>query len=185
MLTALEKIKTNRMFGKRIKLHSGKKGICNIVGIITNETTKKNRLIFGANIVTNDGDQYYAQEGAGEATAFTVAGNRLGTAITPASSKTSTDVTTFLAGSGKAIDATYPRTNDGDADNTGSGIDVVTWRISYATTEGNGNGITEGALVDNITTPTKALTHYEFAASFNKTPSDTLKIFGNHQMNGV
>jgi hypothetical protein len=47
------------------------------------------------------------------------------------------------------------------------------------------SGIIEGAIVDDRTTPTAALTHFLFAASFNKTSSDTLKVFVNHTMNGV
>ena len=52
---------------------------------------------------------------------------RLGTGTT-APTKADTDVTTFLNGSGKAVDANYPMTNDTDPDNTGAGIDIVSWR---------------------------------------------------------
>ena len=75
-------------------------------------------------------------------------------------------------------------TNDSDGDNTGSGVDIVSWRYSYLTTEGNVSGIIEGAIVDDDTTPTGALTHFLFAASFNKTSSDTLKVFVNHEFAG-
>lgn len=147
------------------------------------------RFLFpGANIVTNDGDKYYAQMAAGEAPTndfdAAAAGLRMGSSGT-APTKADTDVTTFLAGTGLTIDATYERTADPDADNTGSGVDVITWRYSYGTSQGNATGIQEGAIVDNFTTPTKALTHFLFGASFNKTASDTLKVFVNHTQNGV
>jgi len=154
----------------------------NVVAVIEREDGSE-EYIPGANIVTNDGDQYYAEAAVGSPS-WSVAGLRLGTSNT-AVAKTDTDVTTFLTGSGKAIDATYPKTNDADTDNTGAGVDIVTWTTSYTTSEGNGTGIQEGAIVDNITTPTKALCHFLFAASFDKTSSDTLKVIVNHQFNGV
>lgn len=137
----------------------------------------------GKNIITDAGDQYYA-EGAVGSPSWTVAGMRLGTGTT-APTKADTDVTTFLTGSEKAIDTGYPTTNDTDADNTGAGVDVVTWRVSYGTAEANGTGIAEGAIVDNLTTPTKALTHFLFSAAFDKTSNDTLKVIVNHTFNGV
>ena len=140
------------------------------------------------NIVTNAGDTYYAQMACGESPTNdfdgTNSGLRLGSAAT-SPTKTDTDVTTFLTGTGHALDATYEKTADGDSDNTGAGADIITWRFSYTTSEGNANGIAEGAIVDNRTTPTAALTHFLFAASFNKTSADTLKVIVNHQMNGV
>ena len=146
-------------------------------------------VIPGMNIVTNDGDVYYAQSAAAETPTddfdhATTAGLRLGSAAT-APVKTNTDLTTFLSGSDHVIDATYEQTNDGDADNTGAGTDIVTWRYSYLTSEGNVSGIQEGAIADDKTTPTAVLTHFLFAASFSKTSSDTLKVFVNHEFLGV
>lgn len=145
-------------------------------------------VIPGLNIVTNDGDLYYAQMAAGETPDDDFdgasSGLRLGSDNT-SPTKTDTDVTTFLSGTGHALDGTYEQTDDQDADNTGAGADILTWRYSYTTGEGNQNGIIEGAIVDDRTTPTAALTHFLFAASFNKTSSDTLKVFVNHEMSGV
>lgn len=145
-------------------------------------------VVPGLNIVTNDGDVYYAQSSVAETPTddFDAAGAgfRLGTNNT-APTKTDTDVTTEDANGRKGTDATYPRTNDPDGDNTGAGVDIVTWRVSYLTSEANITGIQEGAIVDDRTTPTAALTHFLFAASFNKTSSDTLKVFVNHEMLGV
>jgi hypothetical protein len=179
----IEKIMISRLMGKKIKLVNGKDAVCNVVAMLKDEKTGKVRYVPGANVVTNDGDQYYAEAAVGSPS-WAVAGMRLGTGAT-APSKTDTDVTTFLAGSGKAIDGTYPKTNDDDSDNTGAGIDVVTWRVSYGTGEANGSGIQELAVTDSSSTPTKALTHALFAASFSKTSSDTLKVFVNHTFNGV
>lgn len=170
--------------GKPIRLIDGRMGICNVAAVLRNVKTGLERVILGSNIVTNDGDQYYAEAAVGSPSVFSVAGMRLGTG-TSAVSKSDTDVTTFLSGSGKATKSGYPKTNDNDSDNTGAGVKVVTWTHEYATSEGNGSSIAEGAIVDSISSPTKALTHFLFAAAFNKTSSDTLKVIVNHSFAGV
>lgn len=173
--------KVNKLMGKPIKLPNGETKICNVVACISSD--KGDEYIPGANIVTNDGDEYYAGAAVG-APSWSVAGLRLGTGST-APTKTDTDVTTFVSTSDKATDATYPKVNDDDVDNTGAGLDVVSWRVTYTTSEANATGINEGALVDSVTTPTKALCHFLFAASFDKTSNDTLKVFVNHSFTGV
>ena len=82
-------------------------------------------------------------------------------------------------------------TNDGDSDNTGSGTDIVTWLASWTTGDFNSNAIIGGCIhvaggASGATTPgaTKLLTHFSLT-SFNKTSSDTLKIFVNHTFNGT
>lgn len=170
------------LMSKTITLADGREAVCNVVAVLKGRDDIQ-RLIPGANVVTDDGDQYYAEAAAG-APSWAVGGMRLGTDNT-APTKSDTDVTSFLSGSGKAMDSGYPKTNDDDTDNTGAGADIVTWRVSYGTGEANGTGIVELAIVDNITTPTKALAHALFSAGFDKTSSDTLKVFVNHTMNGV
>jgi len=177
----VERAKVRGMMGKMMQMSDGR--LHKVNGFAILEGAGRRRIIPVANIVTNDGDIYYAT-GAVGTQSWAVAGMRLGTGTTPPV-KTATDLTTFLAGSGKAVDATYPKVVDDDTDNTGDGADVVSWRVSYATGEGNGPGIAELALVDNITTPTKALCHALFGVAFTKTSSDTLKVFVNHTMNGV
>lgn len=179
-----EKIRIGNLMGKKMTLSNGEEAVINIVAVLENVETGKKRYIPGANIVTNDGDIYYAEEGAGEATSDTVVGFRLGN--NPAAvNKADTDVTAFLAGTGKNTDGGYPTTGDADGDNTGAGVDIVTWRVSYTIAEANQDGIEEGAVVDNIAAPTMALTHWVFAAAFDKTAADTLKIFVNHTFTGV
>lgn len=140
------------------------------------------------NIITDKGDKYYAQKACGETPtddfAAVTAGLRLGTGVTTPT-KADNDVTTFLTGSGKAKTTGYPKTNDVDAANPSGTVDSVTWLYEYTTAEANGTNIIEGAVVDNITTPTGALTHFKFDAPFDKTSSDTLRVFINHLFNGV
>jgi hypothetical protein len=159
-----------------------------IIAVLRDPLLESDIVIPGLNLVTNAGDEYYAESSVAETPTndfdAAAAGFRLGTG-SAAATKTDTDVTTEDAAGRKATDATYPRTSDPDGDNTGSGIDIVTWRVSYTTGEANITGIREGAICDNRTTPTAALTHFVFGAAFNKTSSDTLKIFANHEMLGV
>jgi hypothetical protein len=145
-------------------------------------------LIELVNIVTDQGDRYYAEMAMGQTPTvnFKAAGSglRLGTG-TGTPHKDHTDVTTFLAGSAHAIKSGYPKTNDNDGDNTGAGVDIASWIYEYLTSEGNGADIAEGAIADDRTTPTALVSHFLFAAPFTKTSADTLKVIINHQFNGV
>ena len=131
---------------------------------------------------------YYAQKIVGTTLTKDFAGAssglRLGSGST-APAKTDTNVTTFVTGASIAVVATYPKVNDADADNTGAGTDIVTWRYDFTTSQGNGTGYAEGAIADDKTTPTAVLTHFLFAAAFDKTSSDTLKVIVNHAPTGV
>lgn len=148
--------------------------------------------IYGENIVTNDGDLFYAQQSVGETPTSDFDGTsgrmelRTGT-VTPAKANVYSDVTTPVTASRKAIDTNYPKTNDGDSDNTGAGTDIVTWRTSWTTSDFSANAIIGGCIHVGAASPasgTKLLSHFDIT-SFNKTASDTLKIFVNHTFNGV
>jgi len=157
----------------------------NVVAVLRNKNSLIPSVSYGKNIVTDVGDVYYAKLSAGETpTPASWAGFRLGTSTTPVT-KADTDVNTEDSNGRKAIDAGYPLTNDSDPDNTGSGADIVTWRVSYTKAEAVINNIAEGAIVDSLTTPTSALAHWLFSTPFSKTADDTLKVFVNHRFNGV
>ena len=106
---------------------------------------------------------------------------------TPAKGDAYAQVATPVTASRKALDSNYPKTNDGDSDNTGAGTDIVTWRTSWTTSDFNANAIIGGCIHVGGGSPasgTKVLSHFSIT-SFNKTTSDTLKIFVNHTFNGV
>ena len=162
------------------------------VCIVKEDSEGNKSWLYAKNIVTNDGDLYYAQKSAGESATsdFGSASGRMelrtGSA-TPAKGDTYNSVTTPIAASRKAIDSNYPKTNDGDSDNTGSGTDIVTWRTSWTTGDFNSNAIIGGCIHVGAASPasgTKVLSHFSIT-SFNKTASDTLKIFVNHTFTGV
>lgn len=149
---------------------------------------------FGHNIVTNDGDIFYAKQGVEEAPAanenFHAGRMELqnpASTDTPAKGDTYTNVTTPIVASRKVFDATYPKTNDtGDTDNTGDAVDAVSYRVSWTTTDFNATGIKGGCIHDNASpvSATKLLTHF-LLTSFDKGATDTLKVFVNHTFNGV
>ncbi len=141
-------------------------------------------IVKGKNIVTNDGDIAYAQKVVGEATNFDNPYLRLGTGTT-AVDKTDTDVTTFITGSDKAVDTGFPQRNNTDPGNTDGGVNIVTWKISYALGDLDVTGIAEGAITNVGTNPSYALNHFLFASSFDVTSSDQLTIYCNHKLEGI
>ena len=169
----------------------------NIIAVLHNKNRGfhewKTKTFYGKNIVTDDGDIYYAQKSVGETPAVNedFGNGRLelqnpGTQDTPAKSDTYTNVNTPITGSRQTFDVSYPVRNDSDTDNTGAGPDVVTYRVSYTAASFAANGINGGAIHDNASpvSATKLLTHFTITP-FEKTVSDTLKMFVNHTKNGV
>tara|TARA_R110002110_G_scaffold19163_2_gene79964 strand:- start:96 stop:695 length:600 start_codon:yes stop_codon:yes gene_type:complete len=180
----------------------------NNICVVLQKTDGTKHWFYGSNIVTNDGDIYYAKRACGETPSTdenfgAVASGAGATCIlqNPSSANSLAkaddygEVTNPIVTSGAQKDCTsaYPKTNDGDSDNTGAGTDVVTYKFSWTTSQidtSSGNAITGGCIVDKAATLSgnpKILTHWNFAspASFHKTSTDTLTLFVNHTMNGV
>ena len=164
----------------------------NICIVKENQDTGDKTWLYAKNIVTSDGDLYYAQKSVGGTPTSDFGGSdgrmelRTGSA-TPAKAHVYSDVTTPVTASRKIKDSAYPKTADDDSDNTGSGTDIVTWRTSWTTSDFNATAIIGGCFHAGGASPAsgaKLLTHFSIT-SFNKTASDTLKIFVNHTFNGV
>ena len=182
-----------------ITLHESKKPTgtqinpdLNICIVKENSETGQKSWLYAKNIVTNDGDLYYAQKSVGGTPTTDFGGSdgrmelRTGSA-TPAKAHVYSDVTTPVTASRKAKDSGYPKTAEDDSDNTGAGADIVTWRTSWTTSDFNATAIIGGCFHVGGPCPasgSKVLTHFSIT-SFNKTASDTLKIFVNHTFNGV
>lgn len=152
------------------------------------------------NIVTNDGDLFYAERAAlltagtpigPVPTNFTDANgvpdmimelyDNTGSAPGKASDRSTPGT---IIGTGKVIDATYPQVNDGDADNTGAGTDIVTYRVSFTTAEVNG-AIDDVILTNPSPGASEPCIMHADGLAVTKTSSDTLKVFVNHTFNGV
>ena len=164
----------------------------NVCIVKENTLTGQKTWLYTHNIVTNDGDLYYAQKSVAGTPTSDFGGSdgrmelRTGSA-TPAKAHVYSDVTTPVTASRKVKDNTYPKTADDDSDNTGAGADIVTWRTSWTTSDFNATAIIGGCFHVGGASPasgSKLLTHFSIT-SFNKTASDTLKIFVNHTFNGV
>lgn len=172
----------------------------NIIGVRTRFKSVDelvNDYIIGANIVTNDGDQYYAEQAVGTTPTvdFDGANNRMelqnpASADTPAKTDTYSSVTTPITASRSTIESGYPKVNDGDAINTSADVDVVTWKYTWATTDFDtegGNDITGGCIHAAGGSPvagSKLLSHFNFTTAFDKSSTDELKVWLNHQFNG-
>lgn len=159
----------------------------NIVAVLSGPDgrVKERRTIYGKNLVTDGGDQYYAEAAVAVGSVMLIAGMNLGSSAA-APVKGDTNVGSVIANGSVAIDSGYPRTADTDTDNTGAGADIVTWRSTFGTGIANANGIQEVAIANVLgTAGTANCIMRGTLASFNKTSSDTLKMFVNHTMNGV
>ncbi|KKL90292.1 hypothetical protein LCGC14_1906150 [marine sediment metagenome] len=157
----------------------------------------KGRKLHGAhNLVTTAGDVWYAQSAMGDSIT-TVFINLYMSSVawtTPTKITDTDDIVDMSPAAGdteKAPSATYPKTNDGDADNTGAGLDVATWLFEYTKADFNdpsiiGAGIAAAAVTSwgaaGGTDP--VLNAFDFTA-FEKTATDTLKVFVNHAFEGV
>lgn len=147
---------------------------------------------WGFNIVTNNGDIYYATKSVGGTPTDNYGGvngrmELANAAQTIAKTDQYAQVLSAVTTSRKAIDGGYPVVNDSDTDNTGAGVNIVTWRTSWAKSDFNATGIVGGCIHDGGSSPTgttNLLTHFSIS-SFDKTVNDTLKGFVNHQMLGV
>jgi len=161
----------------------------NVIAIVHDGKGKIKDIAVGDNIVTDDDDLYYAQTACGETpdADHTFTSMYLGNGAAAGWGKTDTyDELTLIAGTEKAKSTGYPKTNDQDADNTGAGTDVATWKFEYVPADGNWTGITEACIgMASIVAGKPVLTGFDFAASFGKTSSDYLTVYVNHTMNGV
>jgi hypothetical protein len=155
--------------------------------VLTNEKTGAVRIIPGRNIVTDEGDKFYAQCACGETPTETFVNLYLATAgpATPAKDDDYSDFT-LHAGSEKAPTATYPKTNDGDSDNTGAGVDVISWKYEYTTSDGPFVDVTHSFISRASASGTDpVLNSYKWAAAWSKDSATSAKIFANHTVNGT
>ena len=154
--------------------------------VLRNHKTGAVQVIPGRNIVTDQGDLWYAQSACGESPTVAMANLYLATGG-PATPAKDDDYSDFSGVTGeKAKTATYPKTNDGDADNTGAGIDVVSWKFEYATSDGPYVDVTHSFIsVASATGTDPILNSYKWAAAWSKDASTSAKVFVNHTMNGT
>ena len=137
----------------------------------------------GKNLITAVGDQLYASRGAGLATSAAPTGMKLGTGSTaPAKTGAGAALVTYLAGSNKAFDATFPSAAGG----------VVTYKRTYAPGEATtASAITEAVIVnDTIATDATSAAAATISRALvsgvgSKAAGDTLTITWTHTILGA
>jgi len=154
-------------------------------------------LIPAANIVTTAGDIWYCQKAAGESPTNAFGEHECATACSeaggnPVKASDRGDFTPGAAGSQKAHTGGYPKRNDTATDNTGGGVNVVSWAVAYTTgdfhqsTAEDGNPISHWIITNAAHGASEPiLTGFKFATAFDKTASDTLKVYVNHTLLGA
>lgn len=142
-------------------------------------------LIPGCNIVTVAGNTHLAQKACGESptNAFTI--HEQCSAGTPGTSANRSTFT-VIASSQQVQTSGYPKTNDGDTDNTGAGATVRSTATSYSAASFNNGAITHG-IITNVSPGASEPIYagWAWSSSINKTSADTLKVFHNSTMLGV
>jgi hypothetical protein len=160
----------------------------NVVVVLERGDGSKEIWKYGdVNIVTSAGDRYYAQRAAGETPTNNFNTMVLGNGTPPTYTKTSNfgTLTGAISGSAKVVASGYPRTNDTDPDNTGGGLNVVTWKFSWGKADFSATGINQAVItVPSPSSTSPILTGFTMTA-FDKTTNDTLTIFVNHSFEGV
>lgn len=142
------------------------------------------------NLITNVGDEYYAERAAGIASPpAQVTGMQLGTGTTAvAKNGAGGAIVTLVANSLVAIDGGFPTSN-----NTQSGAVAcrIQWKTTWAAGTATATGIAEVALVNQSTgTQTAApaaatISRALLSPTVNKGASDTLAITWNHDLLGA
>jgi len=170
----------------KIKIIRGMADKYNVIAIVKDKFGELKSMVMGQNIVTDAGDLFYAQKGCGTSPTNTFINCYLGTA-TAAEGKTSTYTTlTVISGSEKAPTATYPKVNDGDTANTGKAADSITYKYEWLGADFNNAAIACGGIAKAGASGTDPLlTHFKFTAAFEKTATDTLTLYVNHNFLGV
>lgn len=141
------------------------------------------------NLITSAGAIWYAQKATGETPTNTFIQMRVGTGNGGAwgAASTYSNLTGPISGSAKNVDATYPMRNDSDSANTGSGVNVISWRWSYTSADfTSGTAVTDGVIT--IASPSAGsalLTGFTFGTSFTLATGESIKIFVNHTLTPV
>lgn len=143
------------------------------------------RVAWGRNLVTTIGSEHYAELLARGEPPNSFEAMVLGTgSATPAVGDTLSAITQ-VAGSLKLLDAGYPKADDDDTGNANRGSKRVTYRCTYGLSEANATGITRVAVTNfkggSPATAEPLLLHGSIV-SFNKTASDELIVYVNHEI---
>jgi hypothetical protein len=148
--------------------------------------TGEKLAVAGHNLITDDGELHYAERIAGSPSTDVFTTGELASAVpaTPATTDNRSHYT-MIAGSEKAVSATYPKINDTDTDNTGKGADVFTFKYEWTAGDGNWADI-DGGIITNASPGASEdiLTGFTIT-NFAKDSSTALNLWVNHAPTGV
>ena len=150
------------------------------------EKNGKKKIWANHNLITNAGDLHMAELLAGETPTAVLVNCALGTGSTAAQKTDDYDDMTPISGSNKAPSAGYPKTNDLDADNTGAGADICTWKYEWATGDFNNAAVQEGCIT--IASPTAGsplFNRWIEDPAYEKSSSATLTQYVNVTITGA
>ena len=171
--------------GNKMVIKGYKDGL-NVLAIVRDKFGNIKNRILGRNIVTNAGDLFYAEMAAGEVVTNAFANCILGTGAGAEDKGDDFADVSKIANTEKAPTATYPMTDDADVDNTGAAVDSVTYKYEWSGADFAAASIVCGAIVVAAASGTDPLlTRFKFGAAFEKTATDTLTLYVNHNFLGV
>lgn len=172
----------------------GSVDVAGIRGTVTFERFDEDgRLIersVSKNLVTDVGDQLYAERGSGVASPALPTGMKLGTGGTAvAKTGAGAALVTYLSGSNKAFDGTFPSSSQPGGAGTARRI---TYKRTYAAGEATtASAITEAVIVtdtiatDATSTAANTISRVLVTGISAKGASDTLTITWNHDLLGA
>lgn len=144
----------------------------------------------GKNLVTDVGDQLYAERGSGVASPALPTGMKLGTGGTAvAKTGAGAALITYLSGSNHAFDATWPQSSQPGGAGTARRIQYKTTYIAGEAT--TASAITEAVIVtevissDTTSTIAETLARVLVTGISAKGASDTLTVTWNHDLLGA
>jgi hypothetical protein len=147
---------------------------------------------FFKNLITDVGDEYYAERAAGIASPpDQVTGMKLGTGTTAAAKVgTGASLVTYPTGitAWSALDATYPQSSQPGGAGTAR---VITWRASWAAGEATNAALAEvvltnqTAIADNAGSAAVVISRALLSPTINKGALDTLTVTWTHSLFGA
>jgi hypothetical protein len=143
------------------------------------------------NLVTTAGKEFYMEainESIGGGSAPTPATTKMalglsGSAATPAVGNDLDDVGVADAEGIRTVEATYPKINDGDSDNTGAGAHTLTWKCIWPAGQYTQSTIGDVAVTETAAafpTSGEAIVNHGTFTNINKTATQTLTVYVNH-----
>lgn len=153
------------------------------------------------NLITSVGEEYYALRAASDTetipnTYFTNGATRVfdgvaelyqNSGVAPAKTGNRSNVGgTLIAGTAKAPESGYPRTNDPNTANPGRGVKVITYHFQWQATEAVSTNVTTIVITNPSPGATENLFIWtNFAENFAKQSGEVLDVWVNHQSFGA